>query len=98
MRYKVFGRHTGLRVSELFQGAGMFGTGWGHGAEPEEFRCIFDGYLEAGGEAAAVAARRSRPVARHRASGGGSEVKPAAWDCTKQAQLFEQRPAGPQLP
>jgi aryl-alcohol dehydrogenase-like predicted oxidoreductase len=49
MRYKVFGRHTGLRVSELFLGAGMFGTGWGHGAEPEESRCIFDGYLEAGG-------------------------------------------------
>jgi hypothetical protein len=27
MRYKVFGRHAGLRVSELFLGAGMFGTG-----------------------------------------------------------------------
>jgi len=44
MRYKVFGRHTGLRVSELFLGAGMFGTGWGHGAEPEESRRIFDGF------------------------------------------------------
>jgi hypothetical protein len=29
MRYKVFGRHTGLRVSELVLGAGTFGTRWG---------------------------------------------------------------------
>src|SRR5712671_5200768 len=49
MRYQVFGRHTGLRVSELALGTGMFGTGWGHGAEPDEARHIFDGYLEAGG-------------------------------------------------
>lgn len=31
MRYKVFGRRTGLRVSELALGTGNFGTGWGHG-------------------------------------------------------------------
>jgi aryl-alcohol dehydrogenase-like predicted oxidoreductase len=49
MRYKVLGRHTGLRVSELVLGAGMFGTKWGHGADPEESRRIFDGYVEAGG-------------------------------------------------
>jgi aryl-alcohol dehydrogenase-like predicted oxidoreductase len=29
MHYKVFGRKTGLRVSELALGAGNFGTGWG---------------------------------------------------------------------
>jgi aryl-alcohol dehydrogenase-like predicted oxidoreductase len=49
MHYKVFGRKTGLRVSELALGAGNFGTGWGHGAERDEARRIFDGYLEAGG-------------------------------------------------
>jgi aryl-alcohol dehydrogenase-like predicted oxidoreductase len=49
MRYKIFGRHTGLRVSELILGTGMFGTKWGHGADPEESRRIFDGYLESGG-------------------------------------------------
>jgi len=49
MRYKLFGQHTGLRVSELVLGTGMFGTKWGHGADPEESRRIFDGYLEAGG-------------------------------------------------
>jgi aryl-alcohol dehydrogenase-like predicted oxidoreductase len=49
MRYQVFGRRTGLRVSELALGTGMFGTGWGHGAERDEARRIFDGYLEAGG-------------------------------------------------
>ncbi len=49
MRYKVFGRHTGLRVSELVLGAGTFGTRWGHGAEPDEARRILDAYAEAGG-------------------------------------------------
>lgn len=49
MHYKVFGRKTGLRVSELALGAGNFGTGWGHGAERDEARRIFEGYLEAGG-------------------------------------------------
>ncbi|AMN39237.1 aldo/keto reductase [Rhodoplanes sp. Z2-YC6860] len=49
MRYKVFGRHTGLRVSELVLGAGNFGTRWGHGAKPDEGRRIFDRYAEAGG-------------------------------------------------
>jgi hypothetical protein len=33
MRYKLLGQHTGLRVSELVQGTGMFGTKRGHGAD-----------------------------------------------------------------
>ena len=49
MRYKLFGRQTGLRVSEFALGTGNFGTGWGHGAEPDEARRIFDRYAEAGG-------------------------------------------------
>ena len=49
MRYKVFGRHTGLRVSELVLGTGLFGTRWGHGADPDEARRILDAYAEAGG-------------------------------------------------
>lgn len=49
MRYKLFGKHTGLRVSELVLGAGNFGTGWGHGAEPDEVRHILDAYADAGG-------------------------------------------------
>jgi aryl-alcohol dehydrogenase-like predicted oxidoreductase len=49
MRYKLLGQHTGLRVSELVQGTGMFGTKWGHWADPQESRRIFDGYIEAGG-------------------------------------------------
>jgi aryl-alcohol dehydrogenase-like predicted oxidoreductase len=49
MRYKLFGKHTGLRVSELVLGAGNFGTRWGHGAEPDEARRIFDAYADAGG-------------------------------------------------
>lgn len=49
MRYKLFGRRTGLRVSELVLGAGNFGTRWGHGAEPAEARRIFERYAEAGG-------------------------------------------------
>jgi aryl-alcohol dehydrogenase-like predicted oxidoreductase len=49
MRYKLFGQHTGLRVSELVLGAGNFGTRWGHGAEPDEVRRIVDAYADAGG-------------------------------------------------
>lgn len=49
MRYKIFGRRTGLRVSELALGGGNFGTGWGHGADRDEARRMFDGYAEAGG-------------------------------------------------
>lgn len=49
MRYKLFGRHTGLRVSEFAFGAGNFGTGWGHGADRDESRRLFDGFTAAGG-------------------------------------------------
>lgn len=49
MRFKVFGRNSGLRVSELALGTGNFGTGWGHGAEPEEAKNIFDQFVNAGG-------------------------------------------------
>lgn len=49
MRYKTFGRRTGLRVSELALGTGNFGTGWGHGAEREEAQAIFEAYAAAGG-------------------------------------------------
>ena len=49
MRYNILGRHTGLRVSELVLGAGMFGTKWGHGADRDESRRVFDGYVQAGG-------------------------------------------------
>jgi aryl-alcohol dehydrogenase-like predicted oxidoreductase len=49
MRYRVFERRTGLRVSELALGCGMFRTKWGYGAEPAEAHRIFNGYVEAGG-------------------------------------------------
>jgi aryl-alcohol dehydrogenase-like predicted oxidoreductase len=49
MRYTTFGGRSGLRVSEYALGAGNFGTGWGHGAEPEEARKIFERFAEAGG-------------------------------------------------
>ena len=49
MRYKLLGKRTGLRVSELSLGTGMFGTGWGYGADPAEARRTFDRFLEAGG-------------------------------------------------
>jgi aryl-alcohol dehydrogenase-like predicted oxidoreductase len=49
MRYKIFGRRTGLRVSELALGGGNFGTRWGVGAERGEAKKVFDRYVEAGG-------------------------------------------------
>lgn len=48
MKYDLFGK-TGLRVSEIALGTGTFGTRWGHGAEPEVSRRIFDAYADAGG-------------------------------------------------
>lgn len=50
LRYKPFGKHTGLRVAEYVLGTANFGVAWGgHGAGPEEARRIFDRYAEAGG-------------------------------------------------
>jgi aryl-alcohol dehydrogenase-like predicted oxidoreductase len=49
MRYRIFGPGTGLRVSEIALGTGMFGTRWGYGAERDEARRIFEGYAAAGG-------------------------------------------------
>lgn len=49
MRYKIFGKHTGLRVSEFALGTANFGTNWGHGADVDEARRIFDTYADAGG-------------------------------------------------
>src|ERR1700753_3986629 len=49
MRYKTFGRRTGLRVSEVALGAGNFGTEWGYGSEPDASRAMFDAYATAGG-------------------------------------------------
>jgi aryl-alcohol dehydrogenase-like predicted oxidoreductase len=49
MRYKPFGRGTGLRVSELALGCGTFGTRWGYGSAPDEAKRVFEGYVEAGG-------------------------------------------------
>lgn len=49
MRYRLLGRKSGLRVSELALGVALFGTGWGYGSEHAEARQVFDRYLEAGG-------------------------------------------------
>jgi aryl-alcohol dehydrogenase-like predicted oxidoreductase len=48
MRYRLLGR-TGLRVSELFLGAMVFGTESGVGAAPEECRRMLELYADAGG-------------------------------------------------
>jgi aryl-alcohol dehydrogenase-like predicted oxidoreductase len=48
MKYALFGK-TGLRVSQIALGTGNFGTGWGHGADPDTCKAIFNAYAEAGG-------------------------------------------------
>ena len=48
MEYTSFGK-TGLRVSQVALGTGNFGTGWGHGADPDASKAVFDAYAEAGG-------------------------------------------------
>ena len=49
MRYKLFGTHSGLRVSELVLGTSNFGTRWGHGTELPEARRMLDIYADVGG-------------------------------------------------
>lgn len=49
MKKTIFGNKSGLRVSEYGLGTANFGTGWGHGSEPQEAKEIFDAYLHAGG-------------------------------------------------
>jgi len=49
MRYKIFGERTGLKVSELALGTGMFGQTWGYGATPQEAKRIIEGFADAGG-------------------------------------------------
>lgn len=48
MKYLAFGT-TGLQVSQVALGTGNFGTGWGHGADPDTSTSIFNAYAEAGG-------------------------------------------------
>jgi aryl-alcohol dehydrogenase-like predicted oxidoreductase len=48
MNYVNFGK-TGLHVSQLALGTGNFGTGWGHGADPEVATAVFNAYADAGG-------------------------------------------------
>lgn len=48
MRYKLLGK-SGLRVSELCLGTMTFGEDWGWGASREESQCIFDHFVEVGG-------------------------------------------------
>jgi aryl-alcohol dehydrogenase-like predicted oxidoreductase len=49
MRYEVFGQKTGLRVSTLVLGGGMFGTANGYGATSEEVQAMLRSYVDAGG-------------------------------------------------
>jgi aryl-alcohol dehydrogenase-like predicted oxidoreductase len=48
MRYARFGK-TGLWVSQIALGTGNFGTGWGHGADPDTSKAVFEAYADAGG-------------------------------------------------
>ncbi len=48
MKYVAFG-NTGLRLSQVALGTGNFGTGWGHGADAEVSKDLFNAYAEAGG-------------------------------------------------
>lgn len=49
MKYKLFGKNTGLYSSEIILGAANFGTRKGYGTEPEESIKILKAYVDAGG-------------------------------------------------
>jgi len=62
MRYKTFGRKTGLRVSEYALGTANFSTS-DTGAGPEASRSIFEAFVAAGGT------RSTRPTLSRRTGG-----------------------------
>ena len=55
MKYRIFGRNNGLRVSEISLGTGLFGGGEGltgrsrPGEGADTARAVFQAYAEAGG-------------------------------------------------
>jgi aryl-alcohol dehydrogenase-like predicted oxidoreductase len=49
MKYRIFGRNSGLRVSEVALGAANFGILDGVGLSPEQAKLIFEKYLSLGG-------------------------------------------------
>jgi len=49
MRYTLFGRGTGLRVSALALGTGTLGNAGGYGADPADVPAILRAYADAGG-------------------------------------------------
>jgi aryl-alcohol dehydrogenase-like predicted oxidoreductase len=49
MKYKLFGTHTGLPVSEFILGAASLGTRRGYGASSEDIPKILSAYADAGG-------------------------------------------------
>ena len=49
MKYRLFGKKTGLYASELILGTAMFGTGKGYGADAEESIHILNSYADLGG-------------------------------------------------
>ncbi|MFD0795430.1 aldo/keto reductase [Mucilaginibacter litoreus] len=49
MKYQLFGKHTGLPVSQIILGAANFGARKGYGASAEEIPAILGTYADAGG-------------------------------------------------
>ncbi|RZK24690.1 MAG: aldo/keto reductase, partial [Flavobacterium sp.] len=49
MKYNLFGKHTGLKASEIILGAASFGTRSGYGTKPDEVMQILKSYADAGG-------------------------------------------------
>ncbi|WP_254562293.1 aldo/keto reductase [Dyadobacter diqingensis] len=49
MKHQIFGKKSGLRVSNVVLGTGNFGTAWPFGSTLDEAKLIFDNYANAGG-------------------------------------------------
>nr|WP_199002817.1 aldo/keto reductase [Flavobacterium sp. ASV13] len=49
MDYKIFGKKTGLPVSDFALGTGNFGTAWGYGAQAKEAERMLSIYADRGG-------------------------------------------------
>jgi len=93
MKYKLFGSHTGLPVSEVVLGASSLGSRRGYGAQPEDIQKILSAYTDAGGNFIDVADQYQLGEAEEIV---GRFIEPRRQDyiiCTKYTRSSEASPS-----
>ena len=93
MKYKLFGTHTGLPVSELVLGAASLGERRGYGAAAEEIPKILAAYADAGGNFIDVADQYQLGEAEEIVGKFISTQRDNFVICSKYTRSGEQEPA-----